>query len=82
MGITGFVLGLVSLIFVWIPYIGLIGAVLGIIFSAVGMRAQTGGKGLAIAGLVLSIITATISLCVWGSLFSIPVLFSALLAHL
>ncbi len=44
------------------PYIGLTTGVVGIILAAVGMK-RTTGKGLAIAGLILSIIGTVISLC-------------------
>ena len=59
MAVTGFVLSFFC-------------GILGIIFSAIGM-AQTskdpnqGGRGLAIAGLVISIVSMVISWAVWGS---------------
>ncbi|GAA1019366.1 MULTISPECIES: DUF4190 domain-containing protein [Amycolatopsis] len=63
LGTAGFVLGLVGLIFSFIPVIGLIAwplVILGIIFSALGfVRTRSGkatNKGLSIAGLVLSVI--------------------------
>ncbi|MDE6585118.1 MAG: zinc ribbon domain-containing protein [Clostridia bacterium] len=60
-GIVGFVLGLLSL---WLGVYFCISPVLGLIFSAVGMAKMKKCRvnGLAIAGLVLSII----SLFVWG----------------
>ncbi|MSR56038.1 MAG: DUF4339 domain-containing protein [Gemmataceae bacterium] len=68
LGITGMVLGILSLLsscFVIIPYAGivfvgfqLILGVLAICFSAAGMRTQ--GRGLAIAGLVTGIIAVAI----------------------
>jgi hypothetical protein len=69
MAITGFILGLISL-FLWVLFSGA-GAVinifvfiLGIIFSALGMRSRS-LKGLAIAGLVLSIIGALITIVIF-----------------
>ncbi|ATY15193.1 DUF4190 domain-containing protein [Amycolatopsis sp. AA4] len=63
LGTAGFVLGLIGLIFAFIPVIGLIAwplVILGIIFSALGfVRTRSGkatNKGLSIAGLVLSVI--------------------------
>lgn len=61
--IAGFVLGLISL-FINL-YVGIVCAVLGLIFSCLGKKAVKtkglGGKGLATAGLVLSIITLAFS---------------------
>ncbi len=74
MGITGFVFGFLGIILIWIPSIsvtGVISAILGIIFSAVSLRrAQTGSKGLAKAGFVLSLITTALSLCIVASLIA------------
>ncbi|UKD52624.1 MmpS family transport accessory protein [Amycolatopsis sp. FU40] len=63
LGTAGFVLGLLGLIFSFIPVIGLVAwplVILGIIFSALGfVRSRSGkatNKGLSIAGLVLSVI--------------------------
>lgn len=59
MAITGFVLALVGIIFA-----GLICGTLGVIFSAIGLaktaHKKMKGKGLAIAGLVVSIIDVVI----------------------
>lgn len=64
MAITGFVLGLVALVpcfWFWIQIPG----VLGIVFSVIGLKATSGGlakgRGLAIAGLVVSIIAVAIA---------------------
>src|SRR4051812_32226539 len=59
LGVAGFVLGLLGLIFCWVPGLGITMAVLGVILGGVGIA--TGKKkgapvGLAIAGLVLGII--------------------------
>ncbi len=51
---TGFVLGLISIIAWIIPLIGYPITILGIIFSALGLNSKNKGK--AIAGLILSII--------------------------
>lgn len=53
-GLTGFILGLCSLIAWYIPLIGFPVTILGIIFSAFGINSNR--KGMAIAGLILSII--------------------------
>ena len=64
MAITGFVLGLVALVpcfWFWIQVPG----VLGIVFSVIGLKATAGGRlkgrGLAIAGLVVSILAVAIA---------------------
>lgn len=53
MGVTGFVLSLVTLILGWIPVLGWILWALGLIFSCIGLGKQP--RGLAIAGLCISI---------------------------
>lgn len=59
-GIAGFVLGLISLIFCWWPYLAWL-SIPGLALSIVGMCLKNRSKGLAIAGLVCSII----ALLVW-----------------
>ncbi|WP_410644260.1 DUF4190 domain-containing protein [Amycolatopsis sp. lyj-346] len=75
LGTAGFVLGLVGLIFAFIPIIGVIAwplVILGLIFGIVGTlranRGQASNKGLAIAAVVLSAIGLVI--CVlWTAAF-------------
>lgn len=70
LGTAGFVVGLVAAIFSIIPIIGLIAWVLapvGAILSGVGMTREP--KGLAISGLVLSLIALIICIA-WVSAFS------------
>jgi hypothetical protein len=62
LGTAGFVLGLIGLIFSFIPIIGVIAwplVILGIIFAAVGVarvrKHRATNKGLTIAGLILSV---------------------------
>ncbi|MBN9746720.1 MULTISPECIES: DUF4190 domain-containing protein [Amycolatopsis] len=71
LGTAGFVLGLIGLIFSFVPVVGLVAwplVILGIIFSALGfVRTRSGkatNKGLSIAGLVLSVIGLAICI-VW-----------------
>jgi hypothetical protein len=75
LGTAGFVLGLIGLLFSFIPVIGVVAwplVILGIVFSAVGMGKASKGratnKGLAIAGLVLSIVGLAICV-VWAAAF-------------
>lgn len=63
LGTAGFVVGLIGLVFSFIPLIGVVAwplVILGIIFSAVGISKAVKGratnKGLAIAGLVVSVV--------------------------
>ncbi len=62
MAITGFVLSFFC-------------GVLGIVFSAIGLsqtgkNPNQGGRGLAIAGLIISIVSLVISFMFWGSISS------------
>jgi hypothetical protein len=53
-GTAGFVLALISLFLGWIPFLGWLLWLLGLIFSLVGLSKKP--KGLAIAGLIISLI--------------------------
>lgn len=60
LAVTGMVLGIVGIVFFWLPIFGWILAILAIIFGGVGIaRANKGasGKGMAVAGLVLGIVS-------------------------
>jgi hypothetical protein len=77
LGTTGFVVGIVGLVLSFIPLIGVVAwplVILGIIFSAVGISKAAKGratnKGLAIAGLVVSVVGLAICIlwaAVWKS---------------
>ena len=54
LGIAGFVLALLGLVFCWVPVLNWILWVLGLIFSLIGVFKTP--RGLAIAGLALSLI--------------------------
>lgn len=62
MAVAGMVIGILSLVLFWAWFLGPVLAVLGIIFSSVGIsqcnRERQEGKGMAIAGLVCSLISA------------------------
>ena len=64
MGVAGFVLALIAAFFGWIPVLGWILWVLGLIFSFVGIFKRP--RGLAIAGLVISMIGLVLLLVVFG----------------
>lgn len=68
MGVAGFVCGLVGLLFSFIPLIGVIAwplVIIGVVLSGVGMnyanQGKANNKGMATAGLVVSIIGLAIS---------------------
>lgn len=77
LGLAGFVLGLVGLVLSFIPFVGVVAwplVILGIIFSAIGISKAVKGratnKGLAISGLVVSVIGLVICILwavVWGA---------------
>ena len=57
MAIAGLVLGIVSLAFCWIAFVGLTAGIVGLILSVMGRKhCAPGQTGMVTAGLVLSII--------------------------
>src|SRR3954447_1534691 len=55
MGVGGFVTGLLGLIFCWVPWLGVLLSVVGVVLSGVGIsqgKKKGAGIGLAVAGLV------------------------------
>lgn len=57
MAIIGMILGILSLILLWLTWpVGLIMAIAGLVLSIIGKK-QPEGKGMAIAGMVCSIVT-------------------------
>ena len=61
-GVAGFVLALFGLLIGWVPVLGWILWILGLIFSSLGMSKQP--KGLAVAGFVISCIAVIIIIAV------------------
>ena len=72
--VAGMVLGIISLVFSFIPFVGLIG-VIGLILSIVGMRKARyqgrSGYGMGVAGLVCSIIALVPTVIVLIAFFSV-----------
>lgn len=66
LGIAGFVLSLIALFFGWIPLFGWIIWVLGLIFSFIGIFKKP--RGLAIAGLIISIVDVLLILFFFAAL--------------
>ena len=61
MATAGLVFGILTLVFCWIPFLNWFLGLLGLIFSIVGVaRKNVGGKGAAIAGLILTILGSII----------------------
>src|SRR4051794_34033150 len=73
-GVAGFVCGLVGLVLCWVPWLGLLLALVGIALSAVGIsqgKKKGASIGLAIAGLVCGIIAVIPQIFVLVALFSV-----------
>jgi len=60
-GIIALILGIFALILCWVPFLGLLLGITGLIISIVGIKKQS-AKGIAIAGLVLSILTLIVAI--------------------
>ena len=60
LAIAGLIVGIISL-FTWLPFLGFPISIVGIILSAIGQRSVS-RKGMAVAGLVLSIVTLILTL--------------------
>ena len=67
-GVAGFVLALVAVFLGWIPFLGWILWLLGLILSFVGIFRNP--KGLAIAGLVISLIGLILLITVFGAILA------------
>jgi hypothetical protein len=66
LGTAGFILSLIALFFGWIPIFGWIIWVLGLIFSFIGIFKKP--RGLAIAGLIISVVDVLLILFVFAAL--------------
>jgi len=79
MAIASMVLGIVSLCFACVPYISLPCSIVGLILGLVSIKKKSGGKEMAVAGVVTSIITiALLLLILLGTLGMVGSLFSEL----
>ena len=72
--VAGMVLGIIALVFSFIPFVGLV-AIVGLILSIVGMRKARAqgrrGYGMGVAGLVCSIIALVPTVIVLVAFFSV-----------
>lgn len=64
MGVAGFILALIALFFGWVPILGWILWILGLVFSFIGVFRSP--KGLAITGLIISFIGIILILFVFA----------------
>jgi len=60
-GVTALVFGIIAVFVCWIPLIGLIPPVFAMVFGGVGIYMRN-GPGMAVAGLVLGLITFAINM--------------------
>lgn len=66
LGVAGFVLALIGLLFCWVPILNIILWILGLTFSFVGVFKKP--RGLAIAGLGISCVAIIITISLFGLL--------------
>lgn len=62
-GIASLVLGIIGVVIFWFPFVGLAISIVGLVLATMGMK-RIDGKGLAVAGMVLSIIALVLSGCI------------------
>lgn len=68
-GLTGFILAIVGLVVSWVPVLGWIVWLLGLIFSCIGMFRMP--RGFAIAGLCISCLGLILLIVLIGALSSV-----------
>ena len=68
MAIAGLIMGILTLVFCWVPFFNWILGLLGLIFSIVGLAKKNAGtKGCAIAGLIMTILGIVLSFVMIGA---------------
>ena len=69
MAIAGLIMGIFAIVLCWFPVVNWILGLLGLIFSIIGIAKKNGGaKGAAIAGLILTILGAILSIAMFGAI--------------
>lgn len=68
-GTAGFVLALVTVFFSWLPFVGVLTWILGVVFSAIGLGRKP--RGLAVAGLIISLILPVLLILAVVALFAL-----------
>jgi hypothetical protein len=69
LAIASLVLGIVSLLLFWIPFIGWLPVILGVVLGLIAMQQPT-GRGMAMAGLVCSGVALALKVMFWMAIFS------------
>jgi|SRR5579872_848479 len=69
LAIASLVLGIVALLLFWIPFIGWLPVILGVVLGLIAMQ-QSGGRGMAMAGLVCSGVALALKVMFWMAIFS------------
>ncbi|MCL2561561.1 MAG: hypothetical protein FWE10_04495 [Rikenellaceae bacterium] len=69
LGTAGFVCALIALVLCWVPVLGWILWLVGLVLSCVGLSKRP--KGLAIAGLVISLFVLLLLILVMGAMLAI-----------
>jgi hypothetical protein len=77
LAVAALVLGILALVFFWLPFLGWIPAVLGLVFGLVAMQ-RPDGRGMAIAGVVCSGIALALKIWFWIAVLGF---FGAVAAH-
>ena len=70
LAVAALVLGILSIVMFWIPFLGWIPVVVGLVLGLVAMQ-QPYGRGMALAGVVCSSIALALKLLFWVFLASI-----------
>lgn len=73
MGIAGFILGICSIVFCWIPFLNVVLSILGLVFSIIGLKRDK--KVFAIIGLITAILGVIIGTIVVIAVLSEPYLY-------
>jgi len=68
-GITSMVLGIITWVLFWIPFIGQLLPILAVVFGIIGFKHE--GKGMAIAGFVLGLVSLIFQILGFILLFSV-----------
>lgn len=71
MAIASLVLGILSLLFSCIPFFPIISSIIGLILGIISLKNRKGGKGMAIAGVILSGLALLFSILIVIGLVSI-----------
>lgn len=69
LGTAGMVVGIIGIVFTWCGWVGIILAILAVSFGGVGLaranRGEATNKGMAMAGVVLGVITLGLAIIFW-----------------